>query len=299
MVTNDVGKLADGAAMYTCTCRPVGGIVDELIVYRKAQDDFFIVINASTTEKDFAHFVEHAGSIAEWRNVSSRYGLLSVQGPQAMRLIGSLTNGKVPPRAFTFVDDLFIEGMPGRYFVSRTGYTGEDGVEILAPAEETAALWDLLLERGGPFGIKPIGLGARDTLRLEARLCLYGNDIDEDHNPIEAGLGWVVKGKGYVGEGPVEKTRAEGPRRKLVGFKVEGRGIARHGYAIHKMNGDSPGEAIGVVTSGTVAPTVGGAIGLGWVPSEHAQPGARLAVDCRGKFSMVELVKGPFYTRPR
>jgi len=295
VVTNDVDKLADGAAMYTCTCRDDGGIVDDLIVYRKAKDDFFLIINASTADKDFAHFVKNAGDLARWENVSDRYGLISVQGPKAMALVAALTGGPVPPRAFTHAT-LTIDGQPR--FVSRTGYTGEDGVEILVPVADTVRLWDLLLERGAAFGVKPIGLGARDTLRLEARLCLYGNDIDEDHNPIEAGLGWVVKGRGFVGQGPIDRTRAEGPRRKLVGFKVEGRGIARHGYPIHALEGGAPSAAaIGVCTSGTVAPTAGGAIGLGWVPSEHAAPGTRLAVDCRGKFATVEIVKGPFYTR--
>ena len=300
IVTNDVGRLKDGDAFYTCSCREHGGIVDDLIVYRRAQDDFFLVVNASTSSKDFAHFVEHAGSMAEWKNLSDEYGLLSIQGPKAIALVTNhLTNGQIPPRGFTFAD-LPITGLTAgrRYFVSRTGYTGEDGVESMTPIDETAKLWDLVMEHGATYGLKPIGLGARDTLRLEARMCLYGNDIDEEHNPIEAGLGWAVKGKGYVGEGPIEQARAQGPRRKLVGFRVEDRAIARHGYPILAA-GAAPGSApVGVVTSGTTTPTVGAAIGLGYVPSELAAPGTRIAVDCRGKLAGAVIVKGPFYTKP-
>lgn len=294
VVTNDVSRLGDGDAMYTCTCREDGGIVDDLIVYRVSTDDYFLIVNASTTDKDYAHFVEHAGEIAQWENLSAHYGLLSVQGPRALALVAELASGPLPERAFRFG---YTEIAGQRVMVSRTGYTGEDGVELALPAAQVGALWDLLLDRGKQYGIEPVGLGARDTLRLEARLSLYGNDIDEQHNPIEAGLGWVVKGKGYVGEAALERARAEGPTRKLVGFKVEGRGIARHGYAIHRLDGGVLGEAVGVVTSGTVAPTVGGAIGLGWVPTELSKPGTRLGVDCRGKPAVIELVAGPFYKR--
>jgi aminomethyltransferase len=299
VVTNDVGKLVDGGAMYTCTLRPDGGIVDDCIVYRKAADSYLIVVNASTALKDVAHFIDHAGGIASVTDISSRVALLAVQGPKALALVGELADS-VPARPFTFV-----VGKLGDFNVriARTGYTGEDGVELFVEWDLAPALWDLLLERGARFGIKPIGLGARDTLRLEARLSLYGNDIDEEHNPIEAGLGWVVKGHGYVGEEAIERVRADGPKRRLVGFRVIGRGIARHGYPIHlpapTEEGDQRGPVIGLVTSGTVAPTVGGAIGLGYVPVEHAEAGTRLVVDCRGKPALIEIVKGPFYKRPQ
>jgi aminomethyltransferase len=164
-------------------------------------------------------------------------------------------------------------------------------VEIFVPSHDAAAVWDLVLDRGARHDIRPIGLGARDTLRLEARLCLYGNDIDEQHNPHEAGLSWVVKGKGFVGEAALERAK-QAIERRLVGFKVIGRGIARHGYDLYAGS-----EKVGVVTSGTVAPTVGGAVGMGYVPSRLAEPGTRLTADCRGKPAEVELVKGPFYKR--
>jgi aminomethyltransferase len=290
VVTNDVGKLVDGAAMYTCTLREDGGIVDDCIVYRRGPTDFRIVVNASTAEKDVAHFHRHADHLARIVDESPAFGLLAVQGPRALALVAELTDGAVPERPFTFVTAT-IDGRPRE--ISRTGYTGEDGVEIFVAASEAAELWDLLLERGAKHGIKPIGLGARDTLRLEARLCLYGNDIDEEHDPIEAGLGWVVKGHGFVGEEAIVRARTEKPKRRLIGFKVMGRGIARHGYPIL----DGSGASVGVVTSGTVAPTVGGAIGMGWVPTALAEPGSRLVADCRGKPVEIEVVKGPFYRR--
>ena len=295
LVTNDVSRLKDGEALYTCTCQEDGGIVDDCIVYRVGPEAAFIVVNASNIDKDYAHFVKHAGAMCTITNRSDEYGLLAVQGPKAIALVTELVGevgGTVPPRPFTFTSTKLG-------IVARTGYTGEDGVEILVPAAQAAALWDTLIARGASYGIKPIGLGARDTLRLEARLSLYGNDIDAEHNPIEAGLAWVVKGKGYVGEEAIAKVRAAGPSRKMVGFRVVGRGIARHGYPLHTLVGaDQPGEVVGVVTSGTVDPTAGGAIGMGYVPSALAEPGTRLVADCRGKPAVVEIVKGPFYKRP-
>ena len=298
LVTNDVTRLKDGEALYTCTCNEDGGIVDDCIVYREHQDEILIVVNASNIEKDFAHFRDHSvGAACAVENRSDEMALLAVQGPKAMALVSSLTGGRIPEKPFTFIRSS-IEGIQAH--IARTGYTGEDGVEIFLPSDQAGKLWDLLLSRGAEHGIKPIGLGARDTLRLEARLSLYGNDIDDAHNPIEAGLGWVVKGEGYLGQAAIERVKAEGPSRKLVGFKVVGRGIARHGYPIHRLEaGDQLGERVGEVTSGTVAPTVGGAIGMGYVPVALSEPGTRLAVDCRGKPAVVELVKGPFYKRPQ
>jgi aminomethyltransferase len=180
-------------------------------------------------------------------------------------------------------------------YVARTGYTGEDGFEIFVPNEQAGALWDALLAAGKDYGLKPIGLGARDTLRLEAKLSLYGNDIDADHTPLEAGLGWVVKGKGFIGEEALAKQKAEGVTRKLVGFVMKERGTARHGYDIV----DQSGNKVGVVTSGSIGPTVGSNIGLGYVPSALAEPGTLLGIDCRGKRAAAEVVKGAFYKRQK
>ena len=294
LVTNDVGKLADGGAMYTCACRPSGGIVDDLIVYRSKADDFLIVVNASNVDKDFGWFQEQAGSLCEILNLSDETGLLAVQGPKAVALVQSIADAPVSElKSFTF-RAATVGGVKAQ--VARTGYTGEDGFELFAPASEVGKLWDALLDAGSAVGCKPIGLGARDTLRLEARLSLYGNDIDEEHTPHEAGLSWVVKGKGFIGEEALAKQKAAGVTRKLVGFVMKERGTARHGYPIVDPE-RSDGKPIGVVTSGSLGPTVGVNIGLGYVPAALAPAGTRLHIDCRGKTAAAEVVNGPFYKR--
>jgi aminomethyltransferase len=290
LVTNDVGKLVDGGAMYSCACLPSGGIVDDLIVYRDSATSYLIVVNASNVDKDFAWFKEHVGTLCAVENYSDAYGLLAVQGPRAVALVQSLSDEPLEQlRSFTWtrahVAGLHVE-------VARTGYTGEDGFEIFVPSNDAGKLWDALLDAGAKLGIKPIGLGARDTLRLEARLSLYGNDLDEQHTPHEAGLSWVVKGKGFIGEEALAKQKAEGVSRKLAGFVMKERGTARHGYPI--SDGTKP---IGVVTSGSLGPTVGVNIGLGYVPAALDVPGTRLTIDCRGKHAAAEVVKGPFYKR--
>jgi aminomethyltransferase len=283
LVTNDVGKLKDGGALYTVVCRPHGGIVDDCIVYQYKSDDLLIVVNASNIDKDVAWFKEQASPLCSVEDQSARWGLLAVQGPKAVALVQSLAADPVESLApftwrFTKIGDATVA-------VARTGYTGEDGFEIFVEAKDAPRLWDTILERGA----KPIGLGARDTLRLEARLCLYGNDIDEEHSPLEAGLGWVVKGKGFIGEDALNKQRAEGVKRRLVGFVMKDKATARHGYKIS--------EPDGVVTSGSIGPTVGANIGMGWVPSEKSEPGTRITIDVRGKPAAAEIVKGPFYKR--
>jgi aminomethyltransferase len=283
LVTNDVGKLTDGKAMYTVACRPHGGIVDDLIVYREKSDEYLIVVNAGNIEKD-VHWFKEQTTACDVVDRSSDYGLLAVQGPKAVALVQSLADAPVEKLpSFGFVR-CHVAGIAAG--VGRTGYTGEDGFELFVDAAQAPALWDAILAAGA----RPIGLGARDTLRLEARLSLYGNDIDEEHTPLEAGLAWVVKGRGYIGEEALAKQKAQGLQRKLVGFVMKERGIARHGYVIQEG---------GVVTSGTTGPTVGAAIGMGYVPSEKAEPGMSLTIDCRGKPARAEIVKGPFYKRPQ
>jgi len=291
LVTNDVGKLADGGAMYSCACRPSGGIVDDLIVYRSDAQTFLIVVNASNIDKDVAWFREQVGALCQIDDLSAETGLLAVQGPNAVALVQSIADRPVDDlKSFTFREAL-LGGVTTQ--VARTGYTGEDGFELFAPANRAGELWDALLDAGSRFGLKPIGLGARDTLRLEARLSLYGNDLDEEHTPHEAGLSWVVKGKGFIGEEALARQKAEGLPRKLVGFVMKERGTARHGYTIV----DGNAQPIGVVTSGSLGPTVGVNIGLGYVPTALDAPGTRLTIDCRGKTATAEVVKGPFYTR--
>jgi aminomethyltransferase len=293
LITNDIGRLVDGGALYSVACRPHGGIVDDLIVYREREDEFLIVINASNIEKDVDWFRQQTGAICTVDDVSAETGLIAVQGPRAVELVQSLSRDPVSDlRSFQWCR-AEVAGIATH--VARTGYTGEDGFEIFVAAKETVRLWDELFARGEAAGAKPIGLGARDTLRLEARRCLYGNDIDEEHTPHEAGLSWLVKGKGFIGEEALAKQKAEGIQRKLVGFVMRERGIARHGYPII----NDKGEPIGAVTSGTTGPSVGVAIGLGYVPTALSQPGTMLTIDCRGKPARGEVVQGPFYTRER
>jgi aminomethyltransferase len=293
LVTNAVGKLDDGAAMYTVMCYPDGGIVDDCIVYRRAQDDFMVVVNASNAEKDLAWMREHAGAIAEVVDESDATGLIAVQGPQAVAMVAGLSDSDLTGvKRFRFARAV-IAGVP--CLACRTGYTGEDGFELACPAEQAPALWSALVLAGGT----PIGLGARDTLRLEAKLCLYGNDIDQTTTPLEAGLGWVVKfdAGDFIGRDALVRQKAEGVKRSLVGFRIEGRGIARHGYPIVDRARPAGDQVIGQVTSGTTGITVGGAIGMGYVPVARSTPGSELTVDCRGKDVTALVVKGAFYQR--
>jgi aminomethyltransferase len=298
LVTNDVGKLVDGKAMYTVMCYEHGGIVDDCIVYRRASDDYLVVVNASNIEKDFAWMSEHAKSICPPVNESDSWALIAVQGPKAAALVTSLADRPLAAKVKSF--EFIHSNVAGvACTAARTGYTGEDGFELFCAPGDARKLWDTLLEVGQQDGVKPIGLGARDTLRLEARLSLYGNDIDQTTSPLEAGLGWVVKldtGADFIGKPTLLKQKAEGVTRKLIGFVVKGRGIARHDYPILDREG---GQVVGKVTSGTTAPSLGYAVGMGYVPSALAEPGTMLAVDCRGKAAPVEVVKGPFYKRTK
>jgi aminomethyltransferase len=294
LVTNQVAKLTDGRAMYTVACNPAGGIVDDLIVYRVKADHFLIVVNASNIDKDFHHFVDQVGSWCEIRNASDETGLISFQGPRAETALATLTRAPLASlKSFHFLTDVEVAGRP--VWIARTGYTGEDGFEIFCSVSDAEPLWQALLDTCAGLGGKPVGLGARDTLRLEARLSLYGNDLNDQTSPLEAGLGWVVKfdAGDFVGRQVLLRQREAGLQRKLAGFVMIGRGIARHGYPIL----DPSGAPIGEVTSGTVGPTVGKNIGLGYVPTALAHAGARLLIDCRGKPTEAEVVEGPFYRR--
>ncbi len=307
LVSNDLAKVADGVAMYSPMCNPRGGIVDDCIVYRIRGDELLIVFNAGNIAKDVAHIRSVCGDAPECSLVDEcdATALLAVQGPTATRIlapIAKLDGAEITALKKNRHVTGTLAGIAVR--VAATGYTGEDGVEVFCAAADAGALWDAILKAGGhgePDGILPIGLGARDTLRLEARLCLYGNDIDDDTTPYEAGLDWTVKlGKGdFVGRDALVKQQAEGVRRKLCGFVMKGRGIARHGYAIHGAGPDGgAGPLLGSVTSGTTGPSLGVAIGMGYVPTASAEPGAPLVIDCRGKLTPAEIVAGPFYRRP-
>jgi aminomethyltransferase len=294
LVTNAVGKLTDGAALYTVACWPTGGIVDDLIVYRVTAEHYLLVVNAANVAKDYHWFKENVGTWCDVVDASPDTGLIAFQGPGAKHALQTLT--KVPLGdlgRMKFVAERDVASLP--CWIARTGYTAEDGFEIFCRATEAPALWDRLLEAAHAIGGKPIGLGARDTLRLEGRLSLYGNDLTDETTPLEADLGWVVKldGADFIGKEALVKQRDLGPKRKLVGFEMTARGIARHGYAIH----DAGGAKVGEVTSGGPAPTLEKNIGMGYVPVGLSEPGTQLQIDCRGKMVTAEIVKGPFYKR--
>ncbi len=295
LVTNDAKQLVDGQAMYTCACNEAGTILDDLIVYRAAVDRWLVVCNASNRPKMSAVFRAAAVDHCEFEDRSDDTALVAIQGPRAFELLaraGSDAAGLAALGSFRFRDTIIANV---KCTAARTGYTGEDGVEVFCAWKDAPALWSQLLELGRDLGCAPCGLGARDTLRLEARLSLYGNDIDETTNPLEAGLGWVVKlAKGdFVGRAALEAVKQAGLSRKLVGFEVTGRGVARHGYPLR----DEAGAEVGVCTSGSPGPTVGKNIGLGYLPAAMAEVGRTFKVDCRGKLVDAAVVKTPFYRR--
>ncbi len=294
LVTNDVGKLEVGQALYTCACNAQGTVLDDLIVYRAGDERYLIVCNASNRDKMSEVFRRAAENHCEFEDRSDATALLALQGPKAfdvLALAGKDAASLSSLKSFHFRDAVVANVA---CTVARTGYTGEDGVEIFCAWNDAPALWRSLVELGKPLGLKPVGLGARDTLRLEARLSLYGNDIDEGTNPLEAGLGWVVKfaTKGdFVGRAALEAIKAQPLPRKLVGFEVTGRGVARHGYPLR----DLEGKEGGVCTSGNPGPTVGKNIGLGYLPASMTAIGTELLVDCRGRNIEARVVKTPFY----
>jgi len=295
LVTGDVRAVVDGQALYTCACNERGTILDDLIVYRRASADVLVVCNASNRAKIARHFLAHQRPDASVRDASDEYALIAVQGPRAFDVLEAAglpaeLRGSLGSFRFT---DAPVAGVTCT--VARTGYTGEDGVELFVSPGLAPRVFAELIERGAPFGVAPIGLGARDTLRLEARLSLYGNDIDETTNPLEAGLGWIVKLEkpAFVGKEALLAVKREGLTRKLVGFEMTGRGVARHGYPLL----DAAGAPVGVCTSGGPSPTLGKSIGLGYLPVALSAVGTSFAVDCRGKAIAALVVKTPFYKR--
>jgi len=298
LVTADVAALPVGRACYAVACHPGGGIVDDLIVYRIAADHLLIVVNAANVAKDVAWFRQHVGTWCDVIDASDETGLIAFQGPGAEEALRPLTPTPLSSlRTNDFVETATVAGL--RVSIARTGYTAEDGFELFCRTEDAARLWEALVAAATAVGGKPVGLGARDTLRLEGKLSLYGNDLTDDTTPLEAGLAWVVKfdAGDFIGRDSLLRQRAEGVRRKLVGFTVVGRGVARHGYPI--FDGEHDGQPVGEVTSGSPGPTVGKNIGLGYVPIRLAEPGTVIRVDCRGKLVDAEIAKGPFYKRQR
>jgi aminomethyltransferase len=295
VVTGEVSLMPAAKALYTCACNDHGTILDDLIVYRRARDAFLVICNAGNRDKISAHLRAAGDGLCEVSDVSDQTALMALQGPKAAEIISCLgADGAACAKleSFTF-RDATVAGV--RATVARTGYTAEDGFEMCCANADAARLWTATLEAGRAAGIAPVGLGARDTLRLEGRLSLYGNDIDETTNPLEAGLAWIVKlGKAdFIGKEALVDVKLHGLSRKLVGFEMTGRGIARHGYPIL----DRTGKQVGVCTSGGPAPTLGKNIGLGYVPVAISEIGTGFLVDCRGKSIEAVVVKTPFYRR--
>ncbi len=295
LVTNDLGRIAIGQAMYTPMCTPDGGIIDDLLVYRLGDARLMAVVNAANTDGDLAWMRSHLGGDATLTDVSAETALLALQGPRAPGILARLTREPVDLiKYYWFREGVEVAGR--RAIVSRTGYTGEDGFELYAAAEDAVHLWQAILDAGKADGILPAGLGARDTLRLEAGLLLHGNDMDTTTTPMEVGLAWTVKlQKGeFIGADVLRRQKAEGTARRLAGFVLEDRAIARHGFPVL-----IDGQAAGTVTSGSFGPTVEKNIGLAFVPPSHAAPGSRIAVEIRGRAVPATVVKTPFYTRPK
>lgn len=289
---NDVSKLEDGRAQYNALLYPTAGIVDDLLVYRIAADDYFVVVNAANSDKDYEWLLECAkGMDVEVTNASADYAQLALQGPNALQILQPLTDLDLSAMKYYHFARGKVDG--AKAIVSRTGYTGEDGFEIYVAPQEGPRLFKKLMEKGQ---VTPCGLGARDTLRLEAKMALYGNDIDHSTTPLEADLGWIVKlQKGdFMGRDVLEREKAEGPRRKLVGFEMIDRGIARHGYPV--VEG---GEEIGVVTSGTHSPTLKKPIGLAYLPLDKSGLGSEFTILIRGKEARARVVATPFYKRAK
>ncbi|WP_405266897.1 glycine cleavage system aminomethyltransferase GcvT [Cellulophaga sp. Ld12] len=290
--SNDASKLSIGKAQYSCLPNETGGIVDDLIIYQIKEEQYLLVVNASNIEKDWKHISKYNKDIsADMRNLSDDYSLLAIQGPKAVEAMQSLTDVDLATIKFYTFEVAPFAGVDN-VIISATGYTGSGGFEIYCKNTEVAQIWTKVFEAGEDFGIKPIGLAARDTLRLEMGYCLYGNDINDTTSPLEAGLGWVTKfTKDFVNSENLAKEKAEGSSRKLIAFELEERGIPRHDYEI--VNG--AGEKIGMVTSGTMSPSMGKGIGLGYVPKTASALGEKIYIQIRKKAVPATIVKLPFY----
>ncbi|BAV09635.1 aminomethyltransferase [Filimonas lacunae] len=295
VTTNDASKLTNGKAQYSCLTNTTGGIVDDLIVYCIEENNvYMLVVNASNIEKDWNWIQQFNTAGVEMHNISEKTCLLAIQGPNASKILQPLTNQDILNlKYYTFAKGTFA-GVDN-VLISATGYTGAGGIEIYFEDANGAAdkIWDAIFEIGAPQGLKPIGLGARDTLRLEMGYCLYGNDIDDTTSPLEGGLGWITKltkETSFTAKEILEKQKAEGIQRKLIGFEMVDRGIPRHDYVIK----DEAGNVIGKVTSGTQAPSLNKAIGLGYVQLAHSAIGSDIYIDIRNTPVKAKIVKFPF-----
>lgn len=293
---NDASRLQIGQAHYSALMTAEGTFVDDLLVYKFSDRHYLLVVNASNIEKDFAYIQAQIGGMPDVAavNSSDRYALIAVQGPKARAIVQTLTAIDLSAMKYYWFAHGEVAGIRGT--VSRTGYSGEDGVEIFCPPAQAPALWDALMTAGAPHGLIPCGLGARDTLRLEASMRLYGNDMDETTTVLECDLGWIVgwNKPAFLGRDVLHRQKAEGVSRRIVGFEVMDRAIARHGYAVLR-----DGQPVGHVTSGTQTPLLRKAIGMAYVPTDMSADGTEFEIDVRGRRAKARVVPMPFYKRPR
>jgi len=293
MTCNDVARLSDGQAQYSAFLTPEGTFIDDIVVYRFDAQRVFICVNAATCAKDYAWLLEHRSGQCNLVDRSSEYAQLAVQGPRAIGVLQKLTPVDLSAIKFYWFTEGQIAGV--RAILSRTGYTGEPGYELYVPAEVAEKIWEAVFEAGKPADICPAGLACRNSLRLEMKYPLYGNDIDETTTPYEAGLGWIVKlGTGFIGEDVLERQKSEGVARRLVGFQMVDPGIARDGFPVF-LDGDSVGHA----TSGGFSPSLGKSIGLVYLPVDRSTPGTEIEIEIRGKHRRAQVVKTPFYQPER
>ncbi|KAF0818418.1 MULTISPECIES: glycine cleavage system aminomethyltransferase GcvT [unclassified Cytobacillus] len=296
MMTNDISKLKNSGAQYTAMCYENGGTVDDLLVYKIEEDYYLLVVNASNIEKDFNWLQDHAEGNVELKNLSEDMAQLAIQGPLAEKVLQKLTGTNLADIGFfKFQQDVDLNGK--KALVSRTGYTGEDGFEVYCDSKDAAALWNEILEAGKEEGVLPCGLGARDTLRFEANLALYGQELSPDITPLEAGIGFAVKVNKeaeFIGKEVLKNQKENGIPRKLAGIEMIDRGIPRHGYPVYKGE-----ELIGEVTTGTQSPTLKKNIGLVLIKKEHAELGTELEVEIRGKRLKAKVAATPFYKREK
>ena len=297
ITSNDASRLAVGQIQYSALTTPEGTFVDDVLTYKLADDHFMLVVNASNIVKDFhwiAAHVKEVGGDAAAVNTSSRYGLLALQGPVASDVLQTLTGVDLSGIKYYWFATGEVAGV--RVTISRTGYTGEDGFEVFVPPNAAERVWDAILQAGKPAGVVPAGLGARDTLRLEAAMRLYGNDMDETTTVVEADLNWIVgwKKDAFIGSDVLKRQKAEGAPRTLAGFEMLERAIGRHGYDVYV-----DGQKAGVVTSGTQTPFLKKAIGMAYLPSDHTAPGTEFDIDIRGRRVKAAVVSMPFYKRAK
>lgn len=290
VATNNADALKDGKAQYTCLTNENGGIVDDLIVYKMADEKYFVVVNASNIDKDWNHISNHNTFGAVMTNASDEMSLLAIQGPKATEILQKLTSVQLqdlPYYHFTIGEVAGVQDV----IISNTGYTGSGGFEIYFKNEDAEKLWDELMSAGEEFGMLPCGLGARDTLRLEKGFCLYGNDLDDNTTPLEAGLGWITKfDKDFVAKDILEKQKSEGVTKKLVGFEMQEKAIPRNGYPVV----DAEGKTIGKVTSGTMSPMKKIGIGLAYLDTDFTKVGTDIFIQIRNKNILAQVVKPPF-----